>query len=156
MRWTRCCGSSRDAPRTYLGEIEGANLIKLHRQSGKVSYLVYPEFETDPHPALVRSVKLSLRTRAIDCLEYGSSPNPPILHRKECFLLPEHPLHRISAQDQRTCIASVRQARERRKRLETRKPFIATLRVNESRPAKLGQQPEASLAWWRGNPPCEA
>jgi hypothetical protein len=43
-----------------------------------------------------------------------------------------------------------------RKRLETRKPFIATLRVNESRPAKLGQQPEASLAWWRGNPPCEA
>src|SRR5208337_4992092 len=27
--------------------------------------------------------------------------------------------------------------------------FHATLRVNESRPAKLGQQPEASLAWWR-------
>jgi DNA phosphorothioation-associated putative methyltransferase len=26
--------------RTYLGEIAGANLIKLHRQSGKVSYLV--------------------------------------------------------------------------------------------------------------------
>ena len=26
---------------------------------------------------------------------------------------------------------------------------MATLRVNESRPAKLGQQPEASLAWWR-------
>jgi hypothetical protein len=26
--------------RAYLGEIGGANLIKLHRQSGKVSYLV--------------------------------------------------------------------------------------------------------------------
>jgi hypothetical protein len=25
--------------------------------------------------------------------------------------------------------------------------FHATLRVNESRPAELGQQPEASLAW---------
>ena len=49
MRWTRCCGCSR-AVRTYLGEIAGANLIKLHRQSGKVSYLAYPEFETDPHP----------------------------------------------------------------------------------------------------------
>ena len=46
--------------RAYLGEIEGANLIKLHRQSGKVSYLVYPDFETDPHPALLRSVKLTL------------------------------------------------------------------------------------------------
>src|SRR5262249_16874039 len=27
---------------------------------------------------------------------------------------------------------------------------------NQSRPAELGQQPEASLAWWRGDPPCEA
>ena len=34
--------------------------------------------------------------------------------------------------------------------------FRATLRVNESRPAELGQQPEASLAWRRGDPPCEA
>ena len=38
----------------------------------------------------------------------------------------------------------------------TQKPFIGTLWVNESHPAELGQQPEASLAWWRGNPPCEA
>jgi hypothetical protein len=39
------------------------------------------------------------------------------------------------------------EAQERRKRLETQKPFIGTLRVNESRPAELGRQPEASLAW---------
>ncbi len=91
--------------RTYLGEIAGANLIKLHRQSGKVSYLVYPDFETNPHPALVRSVKLSLRTREIDCLEYGSSANPPVLHRKETFLPPDHPLHarfaRLSEQEEK-------------------------------------------------------
>jgi DNA phosphorothioation-associated putative methyltransferase len=91
--------------RTYLGEIDGANLIKLHRQSGKVSYLVYPDFEFDPHPALLRSVKLSLRTREIDCLEYGSSANPPILHRKETFLLPDHTLHakfaRLSEQEEK-------------------------------------------------------
>jgi DNA phosphorothioation-associated putative methyltransferase len=55
--------------RAYLGTLDGANLIKLHRQSGKVSYLVYPDFETDPHPALQRSVKLSLRTREIDCFD---------------------------------------------------------------------------------------
>jgi DNA phosphorothioation-associated putative methyltransferase len=91
--------------RTYLGEIEGANLIKLHRQSGTVSYLVYPDFEADPHPVLLRSVKLSLRTREIDRLEYGASPNPPILHRKEAFLLNDHPLHakfaRLSEQEER-------------------------------------------------------
>ena len=79
--------------RAYLGTIDGANLIKLHRQSGKVSYLVYPDFETDPHPALRRSVKLSLRTREIDCFDYTASTNPPILHRKETFLTSDHPLH---------------------------------------------------------------
>jgi DNA phosphorothioation-associated putative methyltransferase len=89
--------------RTYLGEIEGANLIKLHRESGKVSYLVYPEFESDPHPALRRSVKLSLRTRGIECYNYSTSTNPPVLHRKETVLLADHPLYgrfaRLSEQE---------------------------------------------------------
>ena len=80
--------------REYLGEIEGANVVKIHRFSGKVSYLVYPNFETDPHPAISRSVKLSLRTRELYCQDYAISTNPPILHRKETFLLPDHPLHR--------------------------------------------------------------
>src|SRR5438105_4621650 len=46
--WFRidCCG------RAYLGEAEAANLLKLHRFSSKISYLAYPEFDTDPHPAL--------------------------------------------------------------------------------------------------------
>jgi DNA phosphorothioation-associated putative methyltransferase len=79
--------------RAYLGEIDGANIIKLHRSSGKISYLVYPDFDTNPHPALRRCVKLSLRTRELDCYDYAGSANPPVLHRKETFLLPEHPLH---------------------------------------------------------------
>jgi DNA phosphorothioation-associated putative methyltransferase len=79
--------------RSYLGEVEGANLIKIHRRTGKLSYLVYPDFETDPHPALARCVRLNLRTRQIECYDYGPSANPPILHRKEAFLLPDHPLH---------------------------------------------------------------
>jgi DNA phosphorothioation-associated putative methyltransferase len=79
--------------RAYLGEVEGANVIKLHRHSGKVSYLVYPGFETEAHPALLRSVKLSLRTRELDCFDYAKSTNPPVLHRKEAFLPADHPLH---------------------------------------------------------------
>lgn len=79
--------------RNFLGEIDGANIIKLHRFSGKVSYLAYPCFDADPHPALVRSVKLSLRTRQLECLDYVDTRNPPVLHRKETFLHPEHPLY---------------------------------------------------------------
>lgn len=76
--------------RAYLGDVEGANLVKIHRYSGKLSYLVYPEFDTDPHPALVRSVKLCMRTRKLESQEFGQGGNPPILHRKESFLHPEH------------------------------------------------------------------
>jgi DNA phosphorothioation-associated putative methyltransferase len=77
--------------RAYLGEIDGANLIKLHRHSGKVSYLVYPDFDADPHPALLRSIKLNLRTREIESTDYAASANPPVLHRKEAFLSPDDP-----------------------------------------------------------------
>lgn len=91
--------------RAYLGEIEDATLVKLHRFSGKISYLAYPDFESDPHPALVRSVKLSLGTRELDCLDYAESDNPPILHRKETFLEPGHPLAakfaRLTQQEER-------------------------------------------------------
>lgn len=80
--------------RAYLGEIEGANLIKIHRFSGKVSYLVYPDFDRAPHPALFRSVKLDMRNRQLECLDYGASENPPILHRKESFVSEEHPLRK--------------------------------------------------------------
>ena len=91
--------------RAYLGEIEDATIVKLHRFSGKISYLAYPDFESDPHPALVRSVKLSLRTRELDCWDYAESENPPILHRKETFLQPSYPLYgkfaRLTAQEER-------------------------------------------------------
>lgn len=78
--------------RAYLGEIEDTNILKLHRFSGKVSYLAYPDFEKDPHPTLLRSVKLNLRSRELDCYDYSESDNPPILHRKETFLPADHPL----------------------------------------------------------------
>ncbi len=77
----------------YLGEVEGANMIKIHRRSGKISYLVYPEFDNDPHPALLRSIPVNLRTRHIDSSDYSQTANPPVLHRKDAFLTADHPLH---------------------------------------------------------------
>lgn len=79
--------------RAYPGDVESANIIKIHRRSGKISYLAYPDFDTDPHAALQRCIRLSLRTRALDCYDYAESANPPILHRKETFLHPAHRLH---------------------------------------------------------------
>lgn len=79
--------------RGYLGQVEGANIIKLHRDEPRISYLSYPAFEDDPHPALASSLTVHLQTFRVRYNEFQSRANPPILHRKELFLAPDHPLH---------------------------------------------------------------
>jgi DNA phosphorothioation-associated putative methyltransferase len=79
--------------RGYIGRVEGANLIKLSRREPKISYLSYPNFENDPHPALAASVTVHFQTFRVRFHDYRDRRNPPILHRKEAFLHPEHPLH---------------------------------------------------------------
>jgi DNA phosphorothioation-associated putative methyltransferase len=129
--------------RAYLGEVEGANIIEIHRRSGKLSYLIYPDFETDPHPVLQRCVRLSLRTRALDCYDYGvtkkgtvpegqrDSPlfhNPPILHRKETFLHPSQPLHakfaRLTQQEEKAGLLDAPS------RIGTRTAWLARLQAH--------------------------
>jgi hypothetical protein len=48
---------------------------------------------------LLRSVKRSLRTRALDCLDYAHHPNPPVLHRQAGFTLRGHRLVRFPYED---------------------------------------------------------
>jgi DNA phosphorothioation-associated putative methyltransferase len=79
--------------RNYVGRIEGANLVKLHRQEPKVSYLSYPDFENDPHPALAFAVTVHLQTFREKYRDFRRSDNPPVLHRKETFLSSDHPLY---------------------------------------------------------------
>jgi DNA phosphorothioation-associated putative methyltransferase len=128
--------------RAYLGEVEGANLIKLHRYSGKVPYLVYPDFETDPHPALLRSIKLSPRTRELDCFDYATSTNALVLHRKEAFLPPGHPhlarFARLTQQEEEHGLlddtASIRTRDGWKRRLEERGFTIKGHRLVKSPP----------------------
>jgi hypothetical protein len=138
--------------RAYLGEIAGANLIKLHRFSGKISYLVYPDFETDPNPALLRSVKLNLRSRQIESLEYASSENPPVLHRKETFLEADHPLHtrfaRLTQQEEKHGLldetASIGNRQGWQKRLDDRGLALQGHRLVKRPLNSPDQEPESS------------
>ena len=82
--------------RAYLGEVEGANVIKIHRSSSKLSYLVYPDFDNDPHPALLRCVKLSLRTRQLECYEYADSTIRPSFTARKRSSTPTTPSTRRS------------------------------------------------------------
>ena len=78
--------------RGYIGRVEGANLVKLHRFKPKVSYLEYPRFERDPHPSLVGSMVVPLDTFHVRYYDYIDRVDPPILHRKESFVSADHPM----------------------------------------------------------------
>lgn len=91
--------------RGYLGEVEGANLIKLYRREPKISYLAYPNFDNDPHPTLDYALNIDLSGFSIKTRRFRGQPNPPILHRKELFVGGHHPsfakFQRLSEQEER-------------------------------------------------------
>lgn len=74
-----------------IGRLDGATLIKFHINLPKISYLFYPDFDTQPHPALHTSMTIDLRDLQVVYRDYDSSENPPILHRKETFVTPDYP-----------------------------------------------------------------
>jgi len=78
--------------RNYIGQIPEANIIKFNRKEPRISYLIYPDFEKDPHPSLAASLSVHLQTFRIKSRDYTQSSNPPILHRKETFVSTDYPL----------------------------------------------------------------
>jgi DNA phosphorothioation-associated putative methyltransferase len=66
-------------------------LLKIHTDQFAVTFLSYPDFETDPHPALAEATKINLNTGSILRTDYRRRANPPILHRKEIFLPRDDP-----------------------------------------------------------------
>lgn len=72
--------------RALVGTVEKATIIKLSRDSSAVSYLEYPNFEGDPHPALAVSVVCSLAQQRVRVRNFQRRSNPPVLHRKELFV----------------------------------------------------------------------
>jgi DNA phosphorothioation-associated putative methyltransferase len=93
------------AARSLVGEAEGATLVKIGLGEPAVSFLSYPHFDSDPHPALHRSLRVDLQTFRLQVLDYAQSQNPPILHRKEEMVGPDHPRRetfaRLTAQEER-------------------------------------------------------
>lgn len=54
------------------GDVEEADLVKLHIRSGKVSLMKYLDFETSPLPILQERIKIKLRDQEIDFFDYRS------------------------------------------------------------------------------------
>jgi DNA phosphorothioation-associated putative methyltransferase len=67
------------------------NVVKFRTDELKVSFLSYPDFLSDGHPALQHAITVDLVTGKARHTDYANNINPPILHRKESFLPSEHP-----------------------------------------------------------------
>lgn len=67
------------------------DIIKFSQLKFQVSLLVYPGFFTHPYPELYESIVVDLQLNTFSRKLFATSVNPPILHRKETFLLPDHP-----------------------------------------------------------------
>ena len=92
--------------RQLLGDSFAFTLVKFHwvrgtngeRNQVKISYLFYPDFDADPHPALHTSIQVDLATGQVTLRDYSQSANPPILHRKETLVAPDYPLYAVFAE----------------------------------------------------------
>lgn len=78
------------AGKEIIGEVP-YDLVKISTDGRAVSFLLYHAFDSDPHPSLLRSVKVYLPKATYSIREYFDSENPPVLHRKENFVLPSYP-----------------------------------------------------------------
>ena len=79
------------AARAISGNVDDATLVKINRLKPQVSFLVYPDFDTDPHPALQASLVAKLGEIRLKHRYFGDSDNPPILHRKDSFVPESYP-----------------------------------------------------------------
>ena len=67
------------------------NVVKFRTDELKISFLAYPDFLSDAHPALRHAITVDLVTGKARHTDYADNINPPILHRKESFVPADHP-----------------------------------------------------------------
>jgi DNA phosphorothioation-associated putative methyltransferase len=72
-----------------VGDIPEFNVLKFEKSS--ISLLAYEDFAESAFPALLYSTYVDLEFETAKFIDYSKRDNPPILHRKELLLPPNHP-----------------------------------------------------------------
>jgi DNA phosphorothioation-associated putative methyltransferase len=73
------------------GDLESADLVKIHLRSGKVSLMTFDDFGGLALPRMTYRVKVNLRTQNVSVFQYGDEYEPPFLYLKSRFLNEESP-----------------------------------------------------------------
>jgi len=70
---------------------EAFNVVKFRTDAPRLSFLQYSGFFEEAHPCLEEAIAIDLNSGRSLRTTYRDSLNPPILHRKELMLAPDHP-----------------------------------------------------------------
>jgi DNA phosphorothioation-associated putative methyltransferase len=81
--------------RQHLPSPNGFTLVKFSLNQPKLSYLTYPDFDTDPHPSLHHSTQVDLSSGEVSEQDYSTRPNPPSCIAKKPSLPPTIPTVRL-------------------------------------------------------------
>jgi DNA phosphorothioation-associated putative methyltransferase len=75
----------------FYGDIQTADVIKIHIGSGKLTLMKFDEFEGKPLPRMIERIKLNLRSQEVGIFEYGQQFEPPYLYLKSRCINEEFP-----------------------------------------------------------------
>ena len=94
--------------------LENANIIKLYYNKPKITYLVYPEFDTLAHPPLQATMEVDLHNLSVTYHDISDETNPLILHQKDALVAPDYPSYkqfvRLTKKEQKSGLLENRDA----------------------------------------------
>ena len=94
--------------------LENANIVKLYYNKPKITYLVYPEFDTQAHPALQATMEVDLHNLSVTYHDISDETNPLILHQKDALVAPDYPSYkkfvRLTKKEQKSGLLKNRDA----------------------------------------------
>ncbi len=73
------------------GAVKDADIVKIHKHSGKITLLFYDDFFGKPLPELHTRVKVNLRTQEVDVFHHRSDVRQELLFFQERYVAPDHP-----------------------------------------------------------------
>ena len=73
------------------GDIDTADLVKIHVRSGKLTLLFYDDFDSSPLPRLRERIKINMREQRIDFFQYSNDVAPELLFLKSRYMAADQP-----------------------------------------------------------------
>ena len=73
------------------GDPSQADVIKIHKHSGKITFQHYDDFDGKPLPELQTRIKVNLRNLFVEVFDHSKGPRIQLLYFKERFVGRTHP-----------------------------------------------------------------